>query len=246
MNRISFDETERTQARYLKKALQLLTAAESCCSPFTIHAMRSKGAAGPDDIPPTFLKALGPMAKTELLSIFNESFFKGIAPGISKVSHHSPAEKAGKPAGAISPYRPVSLTSCVVKTRERMVHNRLYNLAETGAWLCSEQAGFRKLRSCEAQILRITQTISDGFQAAKPQRSLMAILDFSKAFDRVWNEELLLAASSKGIPIPFARWLHDFLSNRTARVQINGERGYSAPQRQGPPQGVDNGGGWGT
>ncbi len=120
---------------------------------------------------------------------------------------------------------------------ERMVHNRLYNLAETRGWLCSEQAGFRKLRSCEDQILRITQTISDGFQAAKPQRSLMALLDFSKAFDRVWREELLLAASSKGLPIPFARWLRDFLSNRTARVQINGERGDSAPLRQGLPQG---------
>ncbi len=71
VNRLSFDKTERTQACHLKKALQLPTAAESCCSPFTIreldvaiHAMRSKGAAGPDDIPPTFLKALGPMPKT--------------------------------------------------------------------------------------------------------------------------------------------------------------------------------------
>ncbi len=39
-----------------------------------IHTMRRKGAEGPDDITPTFLKALGPTAKTEVLSIFNESF----------------------------------------------------------------------------------------------------------------------------------------------------------------------------
>ncbi len=130
--------------------------------------MRSKDAAGPDDIPPTFLKALGPMAKTGLLSIFNESFSKGVVPGIWKEATILPLKKAGKPPGAISPYRPVSLTSCVVKTMARVVHNRLYNLAETRGWLCSEQAGFRKLRSCEDQILRITQTISDGFQAAKP------------------------------------------------------------------------------
>ncbi len=96
-----------------------------------------------------------------------------------------------------------------------MVHNRLYNLAETRGWLCSERAGFRKLRFCEDQILKITQTISHGFQVAKPQRSLMALLDFSKAFDRVWREELLPPASPKGLPIPFARWLRDFLSNRT-------------------------------
>ncbi len=46
------------------------------------------------------------------------------------------------------------------------------------------------------------------------------------------------AKSSKGLPIPFARLLRDFLSNRTARVQINGERGDSAPLRQGLPQGA--------
>ncbi len=81
----------------------------------------------------------------------------------------------------------------------RMVHNRLCNLAKTRGWLCSEQAGFGKLRSFEDQILRTTQTIGDGFQATKPQRSLMALLDFSKAFDRVWREELLLTASPKGL-----------------------------------------------
>ncbi len=118
------------------------------------------------------------------------------------------------------------------------MHNRLYNLAETRGWLCSELAGFRKFRSCEHQILRITQTISDGFQAAKPQRSLMALLHFSKAFHRACREELLFAASSKGLPISIVCWLRDFLSNRTASVQINGERGDSAPLRQTHPQGA--------
>ncbi len=33
--------------------------------------------------------------------------------------------------------------------------------------------------------------------------------------------------------MPFARWLRDFLSNRTARVQINGEGGDSASTRCG-------------
>ncbi len=89
VNRLSFEKTERTQARYLKKALQLPTAAESCCSPFTIreldtaiHAMRSKGAVGPDNTPPTFFKALGPIAKAKVLSFFNESFSKGVVRGI--------------------------------------------------------------------------------------------------------------------------------------------------------------------
>ncbi len=66
--------------------------------------MRRKGAAGPDDIHPTFLKELGPMAKTELLSICNESFAKGVVPGIWKEATILPLKKAGKPSGAISSY----------------------------------------------------------------------------------------------------------------------------------------------
>ncbi len=39
VSRLSFDKTERTEARHLKKALQLPTAAESCCLPFTIREL---------------------------------------------------------------------------------------------------------------------------------------------------------------------------------------------------------------
>ncbi len=153
------------------------------------------------------------MAKAKLLSIFNESFAKGVFPELWQEATIFQLKKAGTPPRAISSYRCVSLTSSVVTTMERMVYNRLYNLAETNEWLCSEQAGFRKQRSCVDQIIRITQTICGGFQAAKQQRSLMALLDFSKAFYRVWREEILLAASFNGLPIPYDRWLRDFLSN---------------------------------
>ncbi len=46
--------------------------------------MRNKNTVGPDNIPQTFLKALGSMAKAELLSIFNESFSEGVVQGIWK------------------------------------------------------------------------------------------------------------------------------------------------------------------
>ncbi len=102
MNRLSFDETEPLQARNLNKTLQLPTAAELCCLPFTIreldtaiHVMRSKGVAGPDNTPPTFLKALGPMAKAKLFSIFNESTSKGVVPGIWKEAAILPLKTAG-------------------------------------------------------------------------------------------------------------------------------------------------------
>ncbi len=111
--------------------------------------MRAKSATGPDDIPPTFLKTLGPRARQELLDIFHLSFSTGKSPQIWKITIFLALKKAGKPPGCISSCRPVSLTSCVANTLKRSLHN----------WLCTEQAGFRKNRSCEDQILRLTQSI---------------------------------------------------------------------------------------
>ncbi len=41
-----------------------------------------------------------------------------------------------------------------------------------------------------------------------------------------------------GLPIPFARWMRNFPSNRNSSFQISGERSDSAPLRQGLPQGI--------
>ena len=41
---------------------------------FAIKKMKGKGAPGPDNIPPSFLKSLGHLALLELLSIYNSSF----------------------------------------------------------------------------------------------------------------------------------------------------------------------------
>ncbi len=142
--------------------------------------------------------------------------------------------KAGKQPGAIVSYRPVSLPSCFAKTLERMIHNRLYYLAETLGWLCPEQAGFRTSRSCEDKILRVTQTISGGYQATKPKRTVLTLLDFSKAFDRVWKEDLLLRAVDKG-PSPNLRQMAARLPLKP--VQIIGEQGRPVPLRQGLSEG---------
>ncbi len=75
------------------------------------------------------------------------------------------------------------------------------------------------LVNCEGQILKITQSISDSCQAAKPQRRLLALLNFSKAYGRMWREEFLLAESSKGLTFSFARCLRNFLSNLTASTK---------------------------
>ena len=96
-----------------------------------IKKMKGKGAAGPDNIPPSFLKSLGPLTLQELLSIFNSSFSLAHCPRISRVATIIPLLKAGKSPGEVASFRPISLTSCVVKLLERILADCLYYIAET-------------------------------------------------------------------------------------------------------------------
>ena len=63
-----------------------------------------------------------------------------------------PLLKAGKSPSEVASFRPISLTSCVVKFLERIIADRLYYIAETNNMFSRLQAGFCKVRSCEDQF----------------------------------------------------------------------------------------------
>ena len=119
-----------------------------------------------------------------------------------------------------------------------MINNRLYDLAEENGWLAEQQAGFRKQRSCEDQVLRLVHHVSDAFQESKPQRTVMALFDYSKAYDRTWRELLILKLVKMGVPLQMVRWINAFLRTRTAEVMVNGVLSKRVRMKQGLPQGA--------
>ena len=114
-----------------------------------IKKMKRKGAAGPDEIPPSFIKELGPIALQELLNIFNLCLETSFCPQIWRLAHIIPLLKAGKPASNLASYRPISLTSCLGKVLEKIINDRLYYLAESQGWFHPAQAGFKKGKGCD-------------------------------------------------------------------------------------------------
>ena len=230
--------------RDCKRKLETQSVDNESCQDFTmtelkraINKMKRKGAEGPYNIPPAFLKELGNFALSELLSIFNLSFRLAECPQIWRNAIILPLLKAGKLPSDLASYRPISLTSCIVKILERMMNDRLYHLAETNGWFNNQQAGFRKGRGCDDQAARIIQAIEDGFQQKTMLRSILVLLDFSKAYDTVWQERLLLSMIDRGVPLTIIRWLRSFLLNRQAKVRFNGVLGRSRKMNQGLPQG---------
>ena len=104
-------------------------------------------------------------------------------------------------------------------------HNLLYPL----------QHGFRSKLNCETQLLTFTQEIFDSMASGK--QTDVAVMDFSKTFDKVDHQRLILKLKRMGINNKTSNWIGAWLSDRFQRVVVDGHTSNSCPVLSGIPQG---------
>ena len=71
--------------------------------------------------------------------------------------------------------------------------------------LCPLQHSFRSKLSCETQLLTFTQEIFDSMASGK--QTDVAVMDFSKAFDKVDHQRLILKLKRMGINNKTSNWI---------------------------------------
>ncbi|CAC5403648.1 unnamed protein product [Mytilus coruscus] len=117
-----------------------------------------------------------------LLYIFNKSITEGRIPIQWKRANVKCLKKPGKSNyNNPSSYRPISLTSVLGKTMERIITNRIECFVESENILDKEQEGFQNFRSTTNALLNFTQSIMDGFNI--DDFTLAVLIDFEKAYD---------------------------------------------------------------
>ena len=127
------------------------------------------------------------------------------------------------------------MTSCIGKLVERVIKNRLEAYLENENKIVWQQSGFRSNRSCQDNLLFLTQKASEAMNRKK--NCLAMFFDISKAFDKVWHEGLLLKMHNLNLPLYLVLWVKNFLQNRVFKVKLNGV--FSEPKLllAGVPQG---------
>ena len=200
-----------------------------------IRKLKKKKSPGPDGISNEMIQHLGNKAKDKLLEIFNLTWTKGDVPQMWREAYMIPILKKGKNKSKCLSYRPISLTSCVCKTMERIVNLRIQWHLEKENILIPEQAGFRQFRSTEDQTTHLAQIIEDAFQEQKVV--LATFIDLQKAFDKVWKDGVAVKLLRSGIRGRMYRWTKSYMHNRRARVLVDGQQGKKFLLHQGVPQG---------
>ena len=94
----------------------------------------------------------------------------------------------------------------------------------------------RARRSCETQLLTLAHELITGLD--KKYQHGMIILDFSKAFDRVPHERLMVKFGHYGIRGTTQRWVRAFLTDRSQQVLVEGVTSDSIPVVSEVPQGT--------
>jgi len=198
-----------------------------------LKAINPSKAAGPDNIDGYILKNCCNSLAVPLTILFRQSYTTGQIPQDWKDANVVPVHKKNDKAN-IENYRPISLTSLVMKIYEKCIRNKLHELTLNN--ITDFQHGFLPNRSCTTQMIDFTDHLAVGLNSS--HLTDIIYFDFSKAFDSVSHDLILLKLKNTfGITGKFLQFFKFYLQNRRQRVVIDGKFSQWVSVQSGVPQG---------
>ena len=192
--------------------------------------------ATPDgDIPARVLVSCKEQLATPLKLMWAESFETGSIPAAMKMQYITPIFKKGNKTDPAN-YRPVSITSHLIKIFERVLRTHLVSHLEDNELLNKNQHGFRAKRSCLTQLIHHVDHILNCLNSGEEVDCIY--LDFAKAFDKVDHKILLAKLNKFGIKGKDYNWIKEFLTARLQTVVVEGKKSLFVPVISGVPQGT--------
>ena len=147
-----------------------------------IAKIKFTSAPGEDEVPICLLKECANSISYPIYLLWKHSFDSGEIHYSFLTQLITPIHKGGSKFDPIN-YRPVSLTSHLIKIFERVIQKKLIDYLEEHNLISKNQHGFRRGRSCLSELLDHYNDLIDNFGSSLD--SDVIYLDFSKAFDKV-------------------------------------------------------------
>ena len=130
--------------------------------------------------------------------------------------------------------RPNSNLQFISKITERAVFDQVYSHMTDNELFPVLQSAYREGHSTETALLRVLNDVLSNIN--KQHVPILMLLDLSAAFDAVGHAILLRRLEiSFGITDAALAWLSSYLSERSQRVSVRGERSDCHPLPFGVP-----------
>lgn len=200
----------------------------------TFHPLK---AAGPDGVFPALLQEglgqiLGPLTKILRASIAHRHI-----PDAWRGTTVVFIPKPGRNGHVLAKdFRPISLTSFVLKTLERLVDRHLKNGPLTTHPLSDSQYAYREGRSTDTALHHLVSKIES--QLTAKGYALGVFLDIEGAFDSTSYKVIKEALTRLGAPEALVDWTQSMLATRILTVKHNGLTLSGTPAKGCPQGGV--------
>lgn len=195
-----------------------------------LQRQNTNKAAGPDGVTPATLKDCANELAFILSFIFNWSLNCATVPACFKSALIIPVPKKNN-ITCLNDYRPVALTSVVMKVFERLVCKFLSHIT-----LDRHQFAYRANRGVDDAVSLCIHFILQHLDC-KSTYARVLFIDFSSAFNTILPIRLFNCLLSMGVDSSLCHWLLSFLSNRTQCVKVQNIISSTKTLNTGAPQG---------
>ena len=170
----------------------------------------------------------------EITYLYNRILQTGVFPDRWKIASVTPIPKV---ANAKSPtdLRPISLLPIPGKLLEKLITSKIQNYLENKNSFGDNQNGIRKGKSTSSALTTFLDDIISGLNDSKT--SIVAYLDFQKAFDTINHKILLNKLKRAGLGVKLLSLLENYLSGRKQKTKVHGATSELMPISVGVPQG---------
>lgn len=191
--------------------------------------------AGPDLIIPALLQQGIDSIQSLLCSIYRVCLAYGYIPMAWRQTKVVFIPKPGRPSYAqAKAYRPISLSSFMLKTLERLVDRHIRDNVFMEHPLNKYQFAYQTGKSTEAALHQVVSTIEKALETK--EIAIGAFLDIEGAFDRTTCDVVSNALYEHDVPSLLSEWIRFVLRHRTITMNLCGET-LGVTTARGCPQG---------
>lgn len=199
-----------------------------------ISALKAQTSPGCDNIPTILYKKAAHLLAAPLAHIINISILNRRFPDPWKHSLIVPIPKSFPVSK--DELRPISLLPVFSKICERAILDSglAHQLRQAFGQF---QFGNVPRSSTTAALVAIHERITSALDDNRTAGVVVIAYDFSKAFDQLGHDTIILALIKNNFPEGFIKWIDHYLKNRSQRVKLSSTVSSARPIMSGIPQG---------
>lgn len=202
---------------------------------WAISAFQPYKTPGVDGIFPALLQKGKRELMIHLIRITRSSLALGYIPKTWRRARVTFIPKVGKKENTHpKSFRPISLTSFLLKTLEKVVDNYIRSAVLEKLPLHHSQHAYRAGRSTDTALYQLTSKIEEALDSK--ETALCAFLDIEGAFDNTSHKAVEKALERRKVNTTALRWVGELLGTRRAETQV-GQNTITVKTTRGCPQG---------